>query len=57
VPYNDIDFRLLAEYTLQEMARDGTLQELLEPLILPQDMPRFEIWPGPATYLTFNLNG
>jgi polar amino acid transport system substrate-binding protein len=57
VPYNDIDFRLLVEYTLQEMARDGTLQELLEPLILPQDMPRFEIWPGPATYLTFNLNG
>lgn len=55
VPRNDIDFRLLVEYTLQELILDGTLQRLLEPLMLPEDLPRFEVWPGSSDYLGFSL--
>lgn len=55
VPRNDIDFRLLVEYTLQEMAQDGTLAALLQPVMLPEDMPRFDVWPGPASYLGISL--
>jgi hypothetical protein len=33
VPRNDSDFRLLVEYTLQEMAADGTLNSILAPTI------------------------
>lgn len=55
VPRNDIDFRMLVEYTLQELVRDGTLQSLLQPLMLPDEMPTFEIWPGSTTYLNFSL--
>jgi ABC-type amino acid transport substrate-binding protein len=57
LPRNDVDFRLLVELTLQEMARDGTLQELLTSVILEEDIPVFEIWPGPSTYLSFSLGG
>jgi ABC-type amino acid transport substrate-binding protein len=55
VPENDLDFRLLVEYTLQELARDGTLNSLLQPLMLQEDIPQFEIWPGPSAYLSFSL--
>jgi ABC-type amino acid transport substrate-binding protein len=55
VPRNDLDFWLLVEYTLQEMAQDGTLATLLQPVMLPEEMPMFDIWPGSATYLGFNL--
>ncbi|GAB4518620.1 MAG: hypothetical protein OHK0046_26470 [Anaerolineae bacterium] len=55
VPANDIDFRLLVEYTLQEMARDGSLQRLLQPVMMPDEIPQFEIWPGPSSYLNFTL--
>ena len=57
VPRNDIDFRLLVEYTLQEMARDGSLLPLLQPVMYPQDAPSFEYYPGPTQYLGFNLTG
>jgi ABC-type amino acid transport substrate-binding protein len=57
VPRNDIDFRLLVEYTLQELARDGTLANFLAPVMMPNDIPRFEIWPGSSQYLDFNLAG
>lgn len=57
VPRNDIDFRLLVEYTLQEMARDGSLLPLLQPVMYPQDAPIFEYYPGPTQYLGFNLSG
>jgi ABC-type amino acid transport substrate-binding protein len=57
VPRNDLDFRLLVEYTLQEMAQDGTLATLLQPVMLPEEMPVFDIWPGAANYLGFNLRG
>jgi len=56
VPRNDIDFRLLVEYTLQEIARDGTLNSFLSPVMLPGDIPRWEIWAGPSDYLGFDLD-
>lgn len=55
VPRNDIDFRLLVEYTLQELARSGTWQNLLTPVMLPQDIPPYDIWPGASDYLGFKL--
>ncbi len=55
VPRNDIDFRLLVEYTMQEMARSGALQVLLNPVMLPEDVPPFDIWPGTSDYLSFKL--
>ncbi|MBE2267677.1 MAG: transporter substrate-binding domain-containing protein [Anaerolinea sp.] len=57
VPRNDIDFRLLVEYTLQELARDGTLLTALQPVMYAQDAPTFEYYPGPTEYLGFNLSG
>jgi ABC-type amino acid transport substrate-binding protein len=56
VPRNDIDFRLLVEYTLQELAREGTLTQALLPVMQSQDFPRFEIWPGSSDYLGFSLS-
>ncbi len=56
VPENDIDFRLLVDYTLQEMINDGTLQSLLPPLMLEEDIPAFEIWPGDGNYFGFSIS-
>lgn len=56
LPNNDIDFRLLVEYTLQEIAREGRLREWLQPLMLEKDIPTFEIWPGSGSHLGFNLS-
>lgn len=55
LPRNDIDFRLLVEYTLQEMTRDGTLLQIMAPLMRPQDAPDLEVWPGPSSYLGYQL--
>lgn len=55
VPRNDINFRLLVEYTLQELTRDGTLATTLQPVMNPLDMPVLEIWPGSSSYLGFDL--
>jgi polar amino acid transport system substrate-binding protein len=55
VPRNDLDFRLLVEYTLQELVRDGTLNSLLQPVMLPEEIPTFEIWPGSSDYLGLAL--
>jgi polar amino acid transport system substrate-binding protein len=55
VPRNDIDFRLLVDYTLQEMILDGTLQTLTAPVLRPQDVPRYDVWPGGFEYMGFNL--
>ncbi|NWF68175.1 MAG: transporter substrate-binding domain-containing protein [Chloroflexi bacterium] len=46
VPRNDIDFRLLVEYTLQDLSQDGTLALLLQPVIPPGETMRLEVWPG-----------
>ena len=56
VPENDIDFRLLVDYTLQEMIRDGTVNSLLPPLMLQEDIPAFEIWPGNGNYSGFSIS-
>lgn len=56
VPRNDLDFRLLVDYTLQEIARDGVWRDLMTPVMLPADVPTLEIWPGPAAAFGFNLD-
>lgn len=55
VPRNDIDFRLLVEYTLQELALDGTLAQILASVLPPAESMPVEIWPGSSQYLGFNL--
>ncbi len=55
VPRNDIDFRLLVEYTLQELSRSGQLKTLLGQVLLPEDVPAADIWPGVSDYLSFKL--
>ena len=57
LPYNDLDFRLLVNYTIQELARDGTLESLSAALILSDEMPDFEITPGAASFAGINLAG
>ena len=56
-PYNDLDFRLLVEYTMQEMALDGTLATLISPAADPASQPVTEIWPGSSSYLGVDLAG
>lgn len=56
VPRNDIDFRLLVDYTIQELIVDGTLERLSSSLILSDELPEFDIWPGDATYLGVTLS-
>lgn len=46
VPRNDVDFRLLVQHTLQDIIREGLLQSWLAPVMMPEDMPSFEVWPG-----------
>jgi ABC-type amino acid transport substrate-binding protein len=53
VPRNDIDFRLLVDYTLQELARDGTLYDLLRPVTPSDERLRFDVWPGTGEYFGF----
>ncbi|MCA9888561.1 MAG: transporter substrate-binding domain-containing protein [Anaerolineae bacterium] len=56
LPRNDIDFRLLVDYTLQEMQRDGTLASLSQPVFPPDtDFPGFPYWPGSSDYLGLSL--
>ncbi|GAB4309840.1 MAG: hypothetical protein Kow00117_03230 [Phototrophicales bacterium] len=54
-PLNDIEFRLLIEYTMQEMMLDGTMERLWTMVMLPEDIPTFEIWPGSSIYLGYRL--
>lgn len=56
LPYNDRDFRLLVDYTIQELVRDGTLRRLSGALILSDEMPDFEITPGAASFAGINLS-
>lgn len=52
LPINDVDFRLLVNYTLQEMVRDETLRTILVPATPPEeDLPLFEYWPGSGDFL------
>ncbi|MBK8026313.1 MAG: transporter substrate-binding domain-containing protein [Chloroflexi bacterium] len=49
VARNDLDFRLLVEYTLQDLWQEGALPDLLSPVMLPGETPLIEIWPGRGT--------
>lgn len=56
VPQNDIDFRRLVNYTLQEMVRDGTLTTILAPIIPSgETAPGIGIWSGSQDYLGISL--
>lgn len=57
LPHNDPDFRLLVDYTIQELVRDGTLRRLSGALILSDDLPDFVITPGASEFAGFNLAG
>ena len=57
LPYNDLDFRLLVNYTIQELVRDGTLERLSGALILGDELPDFELTPGAASFAGINLAG
>ena len=56
LPYNDPEFRLLVDYTIQELVRDGTLYRLSASLILSDELPDFAIIPGAATVAGINLS-
>jgi polar amino acid transport system substrate-binding protein len=55
VPRNDIDFRLLVEYTLQEVALDGTLSSAVSGVVPPNGLTLIDVWPGARDYLGYNL--
>ena len=57
VPRNDVDFRLLVDYTMQELSRDGSLTTLVQPVMVAEEVPHLEIWPGPSDYLGYHLAG
>lgn len=56
VAYNDLDMRLLVDYTLQAIVNDGRLAELSQPVMLPDEVLLFDIWPGADAYLGFVLS-
>lgn len=55
VPRNDPDFRLLIEYSLQEIWQDGTLNSVLSPVTVPGESLPIEIWPGDSEFMGFQL--
>lgn len=57
VPRNDINFRLLVDYTLQEMWLDSTLETILSPVTVPGEALTFDVFPGSSDYLGFSLTG
>ncbi len=56
LPENDLDFRLLVDYTLQELIQDGTLFRLSAPLLLSDELPSFPIIPGLSEVAGINLS-
>lgn len=55
VPLNDVDFRLLVEYSLQELVRDGTLRQLWNGVVPSGDQPNLDIYPGSREFLGYVL--
>jgi len=55
VPLNDVDFRLLVEYSLQELVRDGTLRQLWNGVVPVGDQPKLDIYPGSREFLGYVL--
>ena len=56
LPYNDIDLRLLVDYTLQEMINDGTLFRLSADLIVSDTLPQFDLIAGSSSFAGFTLS-
>ena len=56
LPYNDADFRRLVDYTLQEMAQDGTLARLSDELLFGGDLPDFGFTPGGSDFMGLELS-
>lgn len=54
--HNDIDFRLLLDYTIQELIMDGTLSRLSARLYPAGQTANFHIVPGPPTFAGLNLS-
>ena len=54
---NDIDFRLLLDYTIQELYADGTLQALSARLLPSGETSNVYLAPGSPAFLGFNLSG
>ena len=54
--HNDIDFRLLLDYTVQELFADGTLQRLSAQLIPAGESAEFHVMPGPPSFAGINLS-
>ena len=57
VPRNDLDFRLLVDYTLQELWLDGTLDSALSSVTVPGESLTFDVSPGASEYMGFALAG
>jgi len=57
LPRNDLEFRLFVDYTLQELAQDGTLWRLSADFILSDEPPDFEIVPGASVFAGISLAG
>lgn len=55
--YNDIDFRLLLDYTIQELFADGTLQTLTARLLPGGDTTNVHSVPGSLSFAGFTLSG
>ena len=55
-PHNDPDFRLLVDYSLQELIADGALYRLSAPLIVSDELPAFEIIPGSSIVAGINVS-
>ncbi len=56
IPYNDLDLRLLVNYTVQELIADGTLYRLSAPLIMSDELPAFEAVPGASSFAGISLS-
>jgi len=57
VRHNDLDFRLLLEYTVQELIIDGTLRRLSAPLLLSDESLAYFVVPGASSFAGINLTG
>lgn len=57
VPRNDVDFRVLVEVTLQDMARDGTYQRLWAEHWKLGEPLSIIIWPGPSNVFGIKTTG
>ncbi len=57
VRHNDLDFRLLLDYTLQELISDGALRRLSAPLLLSDESLEYFVVPGASSFAGLNLTG